>query len=367
MTEAALTAIISGAAAATSGAAQGIGTSVKNKKGYKYTKKLMAKQQEYNLQNFQLQNQRQDWLLKNEQLLNKQALKNAGYSAADPNGTGFSPMQAPMPVSPSGQQFVNSPVDVSELSKLALLGSQIRNMDAQTKKVESETEGQDIQNWLNSKYGEQQIQSALANLDEDTKKKISETLYNDQQRLNSIQLTESQVRNIEERLDMDWQKLPLNLQVLAADAYEARESGNLKHAQISEVWQSIKESQKRIQKLQSDIGLNDAQIGVLLCQAENIAQSTKNLGQDFKIKGNEIVETANRAELQQFQTDVQKSMGLTFYQAKNVVETILPIGMFGAAANMALGRAPAAAASAPAVAPASSAGGLHNIPILKTW
>lgn len=140
LAEGALAAIISGAATAASGAAQGIGTSVKNKRGFKYTKKLMAKQQEYNERNFELQNERQDALIRNSPVLNKAGLKAAGYSAADPNGTGFSPMQAPMPDSPSGQQYDNSAVDVSELSKLALIGSQIRNINADTSKKESETE-----------------------------------------------------------------------------------------------------------------------------------------------------------------------------------------------------------------------------------
>lgn len=303
----------------------------------KNQQKLMDYQQKLNRQAFDWENQRQDWLMQNSALMQKLNLKNAGYSVADPNGSGVeTPTTNDM--STGGQSSVGM-VDIGEgINKGALLAAQIKNIEAQTKKTESETEGQDIQNYLNGKYGETQIQRALANLDEDTKKKISETLYNDQQRLNSIRLTDANVRNIEERLDMDWQKLPVSLQLLSAQAFEARESGNLKHAQISEVWQSIRESQKRIEKLQSDIGLNSAQVGVLIAQAENIAQSTKNLGQDFKIKGAEYVLKNNEAELQQFRTDVEKSMGMTYYQAKNVVETILPIGMFGTAVNMALGR-----------------------------
>lgn len=50
--------------------------------------KLMKKQWEYQQKAFQMENDRQDWLMRNSQSIAKAALAQAGYSTADPNGTG---------------------------------------------------------------------------------------------------------------------------------------------------------------------------------------------------------------------------------------------------------------------------------------
>lgn len=284
---------------------------------YKYQKWLMSKQFDYQKQAFEMENARQDYLLENANLIAKNALEKAGYSTADPNGTGVTP-------APTGN--LDSPTQPGtqiDIAQHALQGAQIaastRLMQSQAKKLDSETEGQDIQNYLNSTYGETQWQKAIGKLDSETQKNISEKLYLDQKKLNEKNLTDAEVDNIRQRLDMDWKKLPKSLQLLSAQAYEAEQAGNLNKAKIHEVWQNIRESAQRIDLMVKQGKLTDAQADVAIEMALNTKQDTRNK----KIEAGILTTQSAQARLQY---DIQNGLGVKWHQAKDIVGALLPIG-----------------------------------------
>lgn len=286
---------------------------------YKYNKKLMAQQNKYAIDAFNRENERQDYLLANSASIMRQNLQNAGYSAADPNGSGVqTPSQASI-TPPSNPSASMPDLGKFDLMQAKLINAQSELIEAQKEKVVSETEGQDIQNWLNRTYGEQQWQASIRNLDAQSQNQVSQALYKDQQKLNEMKLTDAQVDNIEQRLDMDWQRLPVSLQLMTAQAYQAEASGDLSHAEVNKVYQDIRESMQRIVNLQHEVGLTDAQVGVAIQLAANYAKQNN-------ILGFETTSAKAKAEVDQFERDVKTSMGLRYYQARNVAEAVLPIG-----------------------------------------
>lgn len=69
---------------------------------WKYQKKAMKLQNQYDIEAFNRENERQNWLMQNAAALTKQGLKNAGYSTADPNGVGVTTPQTNTQDVPSG-------------------------------------------------------------------------------------------------------------------------------------------------------------------------------------------------------------------------------------------------------------------------
>lgn len=161
--------IISGAATATAQSlAQGAINARSARRSYKFTKKLYGEQARYNQEAFERENARQDYLLSNMYDINRQALKNAGYSTADPNGTG---MQAPsvsnMDV-PTASQFdygipqFDLTGAMANAAQLRLMDKQAENVEANTKKTEAETYGVEQQNlWIHT-LNEADLQKKLA-------------------------------------------------------------------------------------------------------------------------------------------------------------------------------------------------------------
>lgn len=315
----------SGGAAAISGAGgilQGLlnaGFAKKNAAlNYKYNSMLMDKQNQYNIDAFNRENARQDYLMRNANSIMKQSLQNAGYSTADPNGTGVSPAginNMDVPSNPGMNVGMSAP----DLAGIFQSIASARLMQAQATKVESETVEQDIKNELYAKYGESEYQATVKNLEASAQNQVAMSLFHDQQRVNSIATTEATVKDINQRLDMDWQKLPVQLQLYAAQANEAFNSGELRKAQIDEVYQGIRESYARIQKLMSDIGLNSAQIAVAGALTQNYFQDTRL--KQVQTSGKIIENAYNR-----LQYDVQNGLGVKWHQAKDVLDAFLPIG-----------------------------------------
>lgn len=217
-----------------------------------------------------------------------------------------------------------------DLIQARLMEAQVKNLEAEANKKVVETEGQSIQNYLNTTYGDAQWQVAIKNLDSQTAQNYANELYLNQKKLNETNLTDAQVNNIEKHLDWDYQKLSPELQLLAAQAYQATASGDLNHAQIGEVWQSIRESAQRIRNLQTELGLTSAQTAVAVQQAKNFAVENK-------ILGLQTVSQKAHTELDLFRKDIEKSMGFRFYQAKRVAEAVLPIGVLGTILGKAVG------------------------------
>lgn len=303
-----------------------------SKLSFAHQKSLMALQNQYAIDAFKRENERQDYLLANQASIYKQSLQNAGLSTAlagIDGGAGGMPAATNMeaPSTPTAPLPDFGKID---LMQARLLAAQAENIEADTQKTIKETEGQDIENWLSKTYGADKWQAAIKNLDADTANKIAQEAYNNAKKENETKLTEAEINQIEKHLDWDYQKLNPELKLLAAQAHQATASGDLSHAQIREVWQSIKESGQRIENLQRELGLTDAQISVATNLAENYATEKKILGYD-------VTTSSVKAEMAQFERDITKSMGLRYYQAKKVVEAVLPIGATAAVLGKAFG------------------------------
>lgn len=108
---------LSGAASGITGSLLGLGnTAFAMRKGFNYAKKM-----------FNLENQRQDYLLENADLIRKHSLERAGYSTADPAGTGTTAAApAAMPSAPSGNLAIPSinSGSIRDLSSMRLQNSQ---------------------------------------------------------------------------------------------------------------------------------------------------------------------------------------------------------------------------------------------------
>lgn len=290
-------------------------------------KKLMAEQAKYAQQAFERSNARQDWLISNLPTMQRRALEAAGYSSANPDGMPMMSAQSNSMTPPANHAVPLADFGSHQaLADYALRVAQAENIQADTEKKKSETKGQDIENKLKSFFGADQWNAAIENMNADTQKKISEAWYNDQKRLNEEKLTRAQIGQIEETLDMAWQKLPVELQLMAANAYQASRAGELSHAKISEVFQNIKKSAQEIEVLKSQGVLNNAEASVAL-------QMAKNAVIEGKIKGYDVTSHKKDAELKQFRTEVETSMGKTFYQAGKIVDAILPLGVVGGIVN----------------------------------
>lgn len=102
--------------------------------GYTQQKKLMALQNQYNIDAFERSNARQDEILQTSPMLAVQGLKNAGLSPSDPTGQGYqsspSAMQQDSPTAPSASIPIIPSVDyVGSYAALA----QAENINSQTR------------------------------------------------------------------------------------------------------------------------------------------------------------------------------------------------------------------------------------------
>lgn len=297
---------------------------------FNYQKKLMNEQWKYQQMAFDLENDRQDYLLANSNLIAKQALKKAGYSTADPNGTGVT---APATSTLDAPSQPGSQIDIAQhalqgaqvVSNINLANAQSRNLEANARKTEAETDYQEMYNEIFRIYGKDNYEAATKGLQEEVKLRIAETLKTDQDRLNSVQLTEAQIKDINQRLDMDWIKLEPQVQLICAQAFEAEARGELSKAEIDKVWQDIKESQQRIVNLKKDLQLTDAQIAVCGAQVTNYAADTdlKNASKG-KVKSERNAQNIEN-EYNRLMLDLKKSLGDSYNRAEMVYKALMPL------------------------------------------
>lgn len=258
-------------------AAQTLGQAAINarsaRKSYKYTKKLYAEQAKYNQEAFERENPRQDYLLSNIYSINRQALKNAGYSTADPNGTG---MQAPsvsnMDVPTASQFDYGVPnFDLSgamqTAAQLRLLDKQAENVEADTNKKKAETAGQEITNsWLYAQ-NEADWQKKLAEVD---KLKADGELSSTQAYVAKEMLeitrgkTEAEVNEINEHIKVYTQQvLQIEKQIEVAQEeihtlrsqqreLRTRSDYNEKSSEVQEVQKRLVEASERKTRLEGD-------------------------------------------------------------------------------------------------------------------
>lgn len=118
------------------------------KQNWKFQKKQMALAQQYEKEAFDWETQRQDYLLQNTPSLTKQALQKAGYSAADPNGTGTQVAATPDmgAASPGNAQYmqmgeVENPItSYLALKQAELMGSQSNLAQEQAEKTKTDAD-----------------------------------------------------------------------------------------------------------------------------------------------------------------------------------------------------------------------------------
>lgn len=174
------------AASALSGAMNQLGglasSAVGSQLGYANSKKLLKEQNKYALEAWQRNNERQEWLLKNINSLQKQSLRNAGYSTADPNGTGTSAPSVTPFDTPKGSF---TPVSVGGGLGIDFVGSQLLKSQLQLNKSLSKehlTNVEKLQQDID--FAKQQFPETLANLKANTQNLVSQKELNEHQAKN---------------------------------------------------------------------------------------------------------------------------------------------------------------------------------------
>lgn len=225
----ALAAIITGAATAASTGASAAAGAVKNKKSYKYTSKLYGLQNEYNKEAFERENERQNWLMANEARLRRQSLRQAGYSEADPEGTGVStPAVSNMDVPTAGQfmpgTFTGYDQFFGQAADSALKFAQAKNINQDTKNKQTQQEIlQDSLNVLGQTFEERvgEVKSKYHNLTKENRKLDAE-IDKLCEETRSIQLTadfnEETFKNRSLAISEELRKLSANVDIDEATA-----------------------------------------------------------------------------------------------------------------------------------------------------
>lgn len=112
---------------------------------YKYNKKLMALQNQYAIDAFNRENERQNQLLYNSAAMQRHGLASAGYSTADPSGTGFEqPAVANMdtPSNPSAPFVDFGRYDLLQAAQARLLNEQAENLSIKNRYEVRRQEGE---------------------------------------------------------------------------------------------------------------------------------------------------------------------------------------------------------------------------------
>lgn len=297
-------------------AVNGLLGSVMARQNWKFTQKNLALQQRYAKEAFDWQANRDNWLLQNQALLTKQGLKNAGYSVADPSGSGaqLTGMSSPSAVPANGNfsPFIMPPYDsMSSYTQL----KQGELIDAQKELIESQAHGQDIENRLRSLYGDAEYQSTIGKMLEESRKYVSERLYTDQKKLNEMSLTEAQVKNINQRLQMDWYQLPLQLRLLSAQI-ELSGSERLKNLT------QVREISQHILNLKAEYNLTNAQVDVAFALAGKYNVESANTRLETHVTKAYISKAESEARQEKFRADVMESLGVNYYVGDQIVKTI---------------------------------------------
>lgn len=309
-----------GTAAAGSGigaAAGAVGGLIQGALNFRYQKKLMEKQNQYDIAAFERENARQDYLMENSQQIAKNALRQAGYSTADPNGTGVTAAPTNNMDVPQQASF-NVPIGEMAMQG-AMMAAQLQNVRAQTEKTKAETDMQYLLNDLKALYGEDEVITNLNNIDSNTARNLAEAMKAQQDRINSIVITDATKANIEERLAMDWMKVFPELSIMAQQIENLKAQKKVTEAQEREVYQNIKESQQRIANLINENKLTSADIAVAKATKAKIEQETKT-------EKNRTSSAASNARVDKIEADAKSLLGSKYAASMEVVDDITRTG-----------------------------------------
>lgn len=285
--------------AAVAPAVNGLFGAITMRRQYKNQKKLMAQQNQYDIEAFNRENARQDWLMLNEDSLKRQSLENAGYSTADPNGTGVTTpavgnMDTPgTPTAPllsgsPGTDFVNA---FNAMRQAELIDSVKRKNEAEAKKAEEEGKGIAIQNEYIRPRSEAEVKQILQDIELKKKQgKLTEVQADTAERLCKAteNKTEAECREIDQRIENakeEYRRIQeqINLLVTQQDtertvqsynraaAFHAQQQGNLTREQVlGQKWTNLAAEhnaglvflQKQQEQIKTNLREDLAQYGV---------------------------------------------------------------------------------------------------------
>lgn len=250
MSENAYAAAISSLGSIASAGLQISGSKAAAKKNYKYSRQLTEYQNQLNRENWQIEKERQDYLLANQNSIQKRALQDAGYSTADPNGTGVTPQASPQvsAASTSPANFLDygsalgsiipnmqtmesiRGMSIENGWKDMLLQLQAENTDAQTGSLKAQT------NAIVSK-----LPAELGQLQQSIQESLSRTKLNDEQKKKVTQETDN--------LAKEYEMLVTRIKYL--DQKEQAELANvLADAQLALSQKDVNKVQKRLLEIQ---------------------------------------------------------------------------------------------------------------------
>lgn len=112
---------------------------IAQRRQYKNQKKLMKMAHEYELENLAEQDKYQRGLVRDAASMTKTGLENAGYSTADPNGTGVSPVSVSAPSTSATGSAGSFPIDAGSVGQgiSALMSGQLASSQARLNEIEA--------------------------------------------------------------------------------------------------------------------------------------------------------------------------------------------------------------------------------------
>lgn len=228
-----------------------LGSSLTNRQSYRYSKKLMAYQNQLNLQNWKMQNEYN--LPINE--------KNRWLSAGINPYFGIGTNQAGSIASPSAQMQAEAPDFVGAYSA----GMQASQIKAQTENIKEDTRGKQIQNDITEKYGALSAEADYKKTLEEVNNLVKEGKYKEAQTLTENVLRAPRVANLNSSTELNYataDKSRVETNLLEPYYDLEKRKVDLTESQYAE----IKRHNIAVEHLQQQ--LNDAQVYALHAKAD---------------------------------------------------------------------------------------------------
>jgi len=200
---------------------------------WKYAKKLMARQHAYELENLAAQDKYQRQLAVDASSLRKRSLQNAGYSTADPEGTGtVAPTVSAPSSSASGMSISQTPTFAPGMTVTDLANANLMNSQADLNKIEAQYRAKKLSGevgLLNAQISEikETLPEKVSNIKAQTEKLVADKKLSEEQANQVIEATKKITEEVgllkidkKYRADLnDWQvkKLQNEVRKLSAE------------------------------------------------------------------------------------------------------------------------------------------------------
>lgn len=251
-----------------------------------------------------LQRNQQEWLMNAQYGKTVQGMKNAGLNPATANGTTPSVPSASTPHSGSSGPSASMPNIVGSASEAALLGSQIENIQADTKKKEQEAK--DIE--LNRKIKEWEADPSIVDL---KKRGLSAEVL-------KTYAESDLLKDQAKKVSQETANLCAEYNLTRAQTQKVQMEAAKMSSEINKILQDISESEARIvlhmaetNMLKSQTKLNYEKINTEKAQQSNLYASSEHhlssAGAEA-LRGNLDKERANESRLQQKALEISNQM-----------------------------------------------------------